>query len=117
MRNLPGYLVLRLLCGLAGSPAISTVGVSLSDTWGPLRAPRAIAIWGSFATAGPVMGPLIGAAASVRYETWRAPLYILACVAAFTIVLMCVWCHMRHADAAGSSRCQKRARMRFVRRS
>jgi len=88
VRNLPGYLVLRLLCGIAGSPAISTVGVSLSEIWGPMLAPRAIAIWGSFATAGPVMGPLIGAAAAVRYNTWRAPLYVLACVAAFTIVLM-----------------------------
>ena len=90
VRNLAGYLVLRFLCGLAGSPAISTVGVSLSEIWGPIMAPRAIAIWGSFATAGPVMGPLIGAAAAVRWNTWRAPLYVLACVAAFTIVLMCV---------------------------
>ena len=58
--------------------------------------PRAIAVWGSSASLGPILGPLIGAAALVRYNTWRAPLWILVCVSSFT----CASSEFAHADRA-----------------
>lgn len=42
------------LSGLAGSPAISTVGVSLADLFDGVGIPRAIAVWGSSASLGPI---------------------------------------------------------------
>lgn len=56
VRNLPGFLVLRLLAGIAGSPAISTVGAASSDLYSPLYAAYALALWAIFGVNGPVLG-------------------------------------------------------------
>ena len=69
--NLPGFLILRFLSGITGSPVLATGGASMGDMWridGGFA--NSIAFWGFAATGGPVLGPVIGGFSSQALG-WR----------------------------------------------
>jgi DHA1 family multidrug resistance protein-like MFS transporter len=73
-----GTLVtMRLLAGMAGSPALATGGATLGDIWENLALPKAIAIWAIGAVSGPVSGPVIGGWAAMNVS-WRLPYWLFA---------------------------------------
>lgn len=42
------HITMRLLAGMAGSPALATGGATLGDVWQNLALPKAISVWGEF---------------------------------------------------------------------
>lgn len=71
-----GTLVaMRLLSGIAGSPALATGGATLGDVWKDLALPKAISIWAIGAVCGPVLAPVIAGWAA-QNVSWRLPLWL-----------------------------------------
>lgn len=95
MTNVAGYMILRFLAGLFGSPPLATGGASVQDVWTPMTAPLALGMWGISASAGPVLGPLIGGFAtqgfyktSLGIEAWRWTIYPLLILTGVTLILL-----------------------------
>ena len=65
-------MAFRFLTGFFGSPVLATGAASMGDIWGPRTRDYMIGIWGSFAVAAPVLGPLIGGFAFSAYG-WLGP--------------------------------------------
>ncbi|GLA40602.1 hypothetical protein AnigIFM63309_008436 [Aspergillus niger] len=85
-KNFGMLLVFRFLTGFIGSPCLGTGAVSMSDIWKPQARDCMIGIWGCFAVAAPVLGPLVGGfAAPVNGWTWT--IWQLLWVSAFTLVI------------------------------
>ena len=85
-KNFGMLLVFRFLTGFIGSPCLATGAVSMSDIWKPQARDCMIGIWGCFAVAAPVLGPLVGGfAAPVNGWTWT--IWQLLWVSAFTLVI------------------------------
>ncbi|RDH15376.1 MFS general substrate transporter [Aspergillus niger ATCC 13496] len=59
-KNFGMLLVFRFLTGFIGSPCLATGAVSMSDIWKAQARDYMIGIWGCFAVAAPVLGPLVG---------------------------------------------------------
>ncbi|UZJ54149.1 hypothetical protein CBS101457_003469 [Exobasidium rhododendri] len=88
--NIAGFMILRFLAGLVGSPPLATGGASVGDVFAPTTAPLALAMWGLSASAGPVLGPLIGGYASEAFgvEGWRWTIWPLLMLSGFTLILL-----------------------------
>ncbi|KAL3248381.1 hypothetical protein ABHI18_012053 [Aspergillus niger] len=85
-KNFGMLLVFRFLTGSIGSPCLATGAVSMSDIWKPQARDCMIGIWGCFAVAAPVLGPLVGGfAAPVNGWTWT--IWQLLWVSALTLVI------------------------------
>ncbi|PIA94360.1 Caffeine resistance protein 5 [Cercospora beticola] len=82
-----GMLVLRLLTGAFGSPALASGGASYGDFCGPIAMPYAIALWVAGASCGPALGPVIGNFAVVG-ENWRWPFWELLWISGPVFLLM-----------------------------
>ena len=86
--NVAGFLILRFLTGVAGSPVISTGGASMGDMWrleGGFA--NAIAFWGFAACGGPVVGPVIGGFTSQALG-WRWTIWPLLFASATAWVMI-----------------------------
>lgn len=79
-------IVLRLLSGMAGSPALATGGATLGDVWDSLALPKAISIWAIGAVAGPVLGPVIAGWAA-QNVSWRLPYYIFVALSGIGLII------------------------------
>ena len=95
VKNIAGFMILRFLAGLFGSPPLATGGASVQDIWTPMTAPLAMGLWGISASAGPVLGPLVGAFAtegflktSLGTGAWRWTIWPLLFVTAFTLIVL-----------------------------
>lgn len=86
--NIAGFMILRFLAGLFGSPPLATGGASIGDLYGPRNRPLALGVWGLSAVCGPVIGPLIGGWAVQRYETWRWTIWPLLIISGFALVVL-----------------------------
>ncbi|CAO1616315.1 unnamed protein product [Sympodiomycopsis kandeliae] len=71
----PGLIILRLLAGMAGSPALATGGATMQDIWSDLVVARAIALWAAGAVCGPSLAPIIAGFAAMNVS-WRLPYWI-----------------------------------------
>ncbi|KAE8153979.1 major facilitator superfamily domain-containing protein [Aspergillus avenaceus] len=86
-KNFGMLLAFRFLTGFVGSPALATGGASMGDLWSPLVRDYMIAIWGCFAVAAPVLGPLVGGfAATAKGWTWT--IWQLMWVSGFALVVL-----------------------------
>ncbi|EPY51908.1 spermine family transmembrane transporter Caf5 [Schizosaccharomyces cryophilus OY26] len=80
-------LPMRFLAGFFGSPALATGGATLADIWQPTLLPYLICIWSLGAVAGPVLGPLLGAAMVVAKD-WRWQFWFLMILCAFSFIFL-----------------------------
>lgn len=90
--NVAGFMILRFLAGLFGSPPLATGGASIGDLYSARNRPLALGVWGLSAVCGPVLGPLIGgfAAQSFGAEGWRWTIWPLLMLSGFTLVVLVV---------------------------
>ncbi|EST05996.1 Major facilitator superfamily [Kalmanozyma brasiliensis GHG001] len=90
--NIAGFMILRFLAGLFGSPPLATGGASIGDLYGARNRPLALGVWGLSAVCGPVLGPLIGgfAAQSFGAEGWRWTIWPLLMLSGFTLIILIV---------------------------
>ncbi|SPC65758.1 probable FLR1 - Putative H+ antiporter involved in multidrug resistance [Ustilago sp. UG-2017b] len=90
VNNIAGFMILRFLAGLFGSPPLATGGASIGDMYAPRNRPLAIGVWGLSAVCGPVLGPLIGGFASQSFgaEGWRWTIWPLLMLSGFTLVVL-----------------------------
>ncbi|EPQ30900.1 uncharacterized protein PFL1_01798 [Pseudozyma flocculosa PF-1] len=88
--NIAGFMILRFLAGIFGSPPLATGGASMGDMFPVRRLPVMLGVWGMAAVAGPVLGPLIGGFASQAYgaEGWRWTIWPLLMLSGFTLVVL-----------------------------
>ncbi|KAL5339394.1 major facilitator superfamily domain-containing protein [Aspergillus crustosus] len=59
VQNFAGFLVLRFLTGLFGSPALATGGASFGDMYPLIKVPYALVLWGASTVIGPALAPVI----------------------------------------------------------
>lgn len=82
-----GTLVtMRLLSGMAGSPALATGGATLGDIWSDLALPKAISVWAIGAVAGPVLSPVIAGWAAMNVG-WRLPYWIFVAMSGLGLLI------------------------------
>jgi DHA1 family multidrug resistance protein-like MFS transporter len=87
--NIAGFMILRFLAGLVGSPPLATGGASVGDVFAPEYAPMALGLWGLSASAGPVLGPLIGGYATEGFNNdWRWTIWPLLMLSGFTFIVL-----------------------------
>lgn len=90
-KNLGALLPLRFLAGFVGSPALATGGASLIDMWDAEWRAIVLGLWSVAATAGPVLGPVVGGfAAQAKGWTWTIwiLLWLSGATCAFLIFLL-----------------------------
>ncbi|EPX70746.1 spermine family transmembrane transporter Caf5 [Schizosaccharomyces octosporus yFS286] len=80
-------LPMRFFAGFFGSPALATGGATLADIWQPWLLPYFICTWSIGAVAGPVLGPLLGAAMVVAKD-WRWQFWFLMILCAFSFLFL-----------------------------
>ncbi|KAJ5876042.1 MFS transporter [Penicillium soppii] len=85
-KNLQTVLVLRFLGGFIGSTPISVGGASLMEIYKPTEVPYAIALYAVSGVCGPIVGPIFGTLVIKRWNSWRATLWLLSGITAFTTV-------------------------------
>ncbi|KAF3389395.1 Caffeine resistance protein 5 [Penicillium rolfsii] len=85
-QNLQTILVLRFLGGFIGSTPISVGGASLMEIYRPSEIPYAIALYAVSGVCGPILGPILGTLVIERWNTWRATLWLLSGITAFTTI-------------------------------
>ena len=100
VNNIAGFMILRFLAGLFGSPPLATGGASVQDVWTPMTAPLAMGAWGISASAGPVLGPLIGGFAaqgfvktSLGLGAWRWTIWPLLILTGITLGVLTFGMH------------------------
>lgn len=87
INNFPGFVVLRLIQGIFGSPALATGGASITDIFDLLQMPYLLTGWAGAATAGPSLGPLISGF-SVPVKGWHWSMWETLWLAGPTWVIM-----------------------------
>ncbi|KAJ6114686.1 hypothetical protein N7486_000464 [Penicillium sp. IBT 16267x] len=86
-KNFGMLLAFRFLTGFVGSPALATGAASMGDIWSPMIRDYMIAVWGMFAVAAPVLGPMLGGFAAAA-EGWTWTIWQLVWVSGFAFVLL-----------------------------
>ncbi|RDW76310.1 MFS transporter [Aspergillus mulundensis] len=86
-QNFGMLLAFRFLTGFIGSPALATGGASMGDIWSPNTRDYMIVVWGTFAIAAPVLGPMVGGFASSA-NGWTWTMWQLIWVSAFALVAL-----------------------------
>lgn len=85
--NFGTLLAFRFLTGFFGSPCLATGGASMGDIFAPINLPYAIGLWSVGAICGPVLGPVVGAAAAQAHG-WRWTIYELLWLSGFTFLVI-----------------------------
>lgn len=90
VNNVAGFMILRFLAGLFGSPPLATGGASIGDLYSARNRPLGLGVWGLSAVCGPVLGPLIGgfAAQSFGAQGWRWTIWPLLMLSGFALVVL-----------------------------
>ncbi|KAM5347223.1 hypothetical protein ACJ41O_010228 [Fusarium nematophilum] len=83
--NVPGFMVLRFLTGVLGSPGLANGGGSIGDVTEPLAMPYALYLWAFFPLAGPALGPAI-AGFSVPVKGWRWAMWEIVWITGFSLI-------------------------------
>ncbi|KAK9467545.1 major facilitator superfamily domain-containing protein [Lipomyces arxii] len=86
-KNIGSLIVLRFICGLLCSPALSNGAASLGDFLPPHYVPYGIAIWGGTAVFGPVLGPLLGGVFA-QVLGWRWTFWFMLWISALSFGLI-----------------------------
>lgn len=97
--NIPGYLVLRFIAGLLGSPVLATGGATMADIWnldGGFM--NGIACWSYAACGGPGLGPLLSGFA-VQERGWHWTFWPLLCGTGLTWLVVFFLMPETSADA------------------
>ncbi|GAA6064616.1 hypothetical protein JCM10212_006570 [Sporobolomyces blumeae] len=84
--NFGTLLVFRFLTGFFGSPCLATGGASMGDIFSPINLPYALGLWAVGAICGPVLGPVVGAAAA-QAKGWKWTILELLWLSGFSLVL------------------------------
>lgn len=108
--SLAGFLILRFLAGVFGSPALSTGGATISDIYIPKKRAPHLAVWGLAAVSGPSVGPVIGGFASQHWG-WRWSIWPL--LFATGAALVCLFFTLPETSA-GSILHRRAARLRRI---
>jgi DHA1 family multidrug resistance protein-like MFS transporter len=74
VRNVPGFMVLRLLQGFFGSPCLATGGASLADVTSFTYLPYGLFVWSIACMAAPALSPTI-AGYTVMQKDWTWPMW------------------------------------------
>ncbi|CAI7652374.1 unnamed protein product [Penicillium viridicatum] len=86
-KHFAGFLVVRFLQGLFGSPCLATGAASLSDIFSVVYAPYTLAAWSGAMYCGPALGPLLSGF-SVSVKGWRWSMWEIVWLAGFVFVLL-----------------------------
>ena len=89
VKSLPGFLVLRLLTGVLGSPCLATGGATLQDMYSSLKLPYGYTAWVGATFCAPALGPVISGFA-VAAQDWRWSMWEILWMALFTFVVVLV---------------------------
>jgi DHA1 family multidrug resistance protein-like MFS transporter len=87
MESWSGFLIVRFLQALFGSPCLAIGGASMHDLFPDLTVPYFLAIWIAAAYCGPALGPLI-ASYLVPEKGWRWGMWEIVWLAAPTLILI-----------------------------
>ncbi|KAF2158651.1 hypothetical protein M409DRAFT_71545 [Zasmidium cellare ATCC 36951] len=87
VKSFAGFLVLRFLTGVLGSPCLATGGATLSDMYSPLKLPYAHTAWVGATFCAPALGPVLSGFA-VASNDWRWSLWEILWMAVFTFIIM-----------------------------
>ena len=85
--NIVALSILRFFAGMCGSAGPTLGGASIGDMFTPRERGKAQAIYSMAPTAGPAIGPLIGAFIVSRTHGWRWLLWIIVIASGVTVIL------------------------------
>ncbi|KAJ7627407.1 major facilitator superfamily domain-containing protein [Roridomyces roridus] len=88
--NMNTVLAMRFLTGFFGSPALATGGASMGDIYPASQFPYVLGIWCLGATAGPILGPVIGGFAA-QAESWRWPILELIWISVIALIFLALF--------------------------
>ncbi|GAA5830702.1 hypothetical protein JCM3766R1_003395 [Sporobolomyces carnicolor] len=103
--NFGTLLAFRFLTGFFGSPCLATGGASMGDLFDPFHLPYAMGLWAVGAICGPVLGPVVGAAAA-QAKGWKWTIWELMWLSGFSFIVMTFF----QAETYGPNILYKRAR-------
>ena len=107
VNNLPGYLILRFISGVLGSPVLATGGATVGDIWrmdGGFM--NGLAFWGMGGVGGPTIGPLVSGFA-VEKLGWRWSIWPLLCANGLVWIVL----FFTLPETSGTAILARRARM------
>ncbi|KAI6912580.1 MFS general substrate transporter [Hortaea werneckii] len=87
VKSLPGFLVLRFLNGVLGSPCLATGGATLQDMYSQMKLPYGYTAWVGATFCAPALGPVISGFA-VASNDWRWSMWEVLWMAIFTALVM-----------------------------
>ncbi|RMY09012.1 hypothetical protein D0868_04479 [Hortaea werneckii] len=87
VKSLPGFLVLRFLNGVLGSPCLATGGATLQDMYSEMKLPYGYTAWVGATFCAPALGPVISGFA-VAGNDWRWSMWEVLWMAVFTALVM-----------------------------
>ncbi|RMZ13030.1 hypothetical protein D0862_02480 [Hortaea werneckii] len=87
IKSLPGFLVLRFLNGVLGSPCLATGGATLQDMYSEKKLPYGYTAWVGATFCAPALGPVISGFA-VASNDWRWSMWEVLWMAIFTALVM-----------------------------
>ncbi|KAI7549149.1 MFS general substrate transporter [Hortaea werneckii] len=87
VKSLPGFLVLRFLNGVLGSPCLATGGATLQDMYSEMKLPYGYTAWVGATFCAPALGPVISGFA-VAGNDWRWSMWEVLWMATFTALVM-----------------------------
>jgi len=103
--NFGTLLAFRFLTGFFGSPCLATGGASMGDLFDPFHLPYAMGLWAVGAICGPVLGPVVGAAAA-QANGWKWTIWELMWLSGFSFIVMTLF----QPETYGPNVLYKRAR-------
>lgn len=90
-KNAASIFITRFFAGVFGSAPVSNVGAALGDFYDPKYRGLAVTFYAVTVIAGPVIAPIIGAAATVNpHMGWRWTMYLQAIII-FTITVIALF--------------------------
>lgn len=89
VKSLPGFLVLRFLTGVLGSPCLATGGATMQDMYSSLKLPYGYTAWVGATFCAPALGPVISGFA-VAAQSWRWSMWEVLWMALSTFVVVLV---------------------------
>ncbi|WWC67051.1 uncharacterized protein I206_100958 [Kwoniella pini CBS 10737] len=85
--NLQAIFITRFFAGVFSSAPVTVVGGGIADMWNQRERGSAIVIYSLCIVGGPTVAPVIGAAVSQSYLTWRWTEYLVVILTSFILVL------------------------------